>query len=685
MNFIAEVADEGTVRQGGGRGRTQEQDHRPVEGNWFPEHQQERRRLRTEHEDTTTTAATTMTVTMTTRNEQNKIRKLKETGSGIGAAGATTTTPATRDDADQNPQTPLAKPLYSSQAAKEANQRLWQEMSNEREDESSMPTLVPYGMMIRVEDDGFFGSIHLVREEFKLLPSTFLHASIRSPNVFYRTVGFEDYGVGFVLSNHQQPIPKASNDETRNEHQVRPSVVLCHPTDGGTGRRPPFDGSLDESVLNTDHGQGCRGETVSKDMCIRNKVWTKSRTTTIKDATEHLEEEVCLMDDKCRCNDLSPYFLKNGKGERYALEYGDFAIDFAQQRHKLGNPPYGMSCWYDDVHRRMDEVVNASNSMWMKRDSWARERNPFKYKGLNECLLRNANDVNNIRVDAFVIELTPNAESFANLDSNHENILRHLRNDMKVTNRLKNMRRKYGDKPVLLLEERLGMKDDSQLKECEYYWGGRNCGSGFRKHFVAQPLNFTDGSCLAVPDGCNEVYYFPPYDKNNDNIRQGNDGNDEGSNNHDIPWGCNITIPKDCSFQAGATTTTTTTTNSTTVMKIKTKNKLLLVPHQEGLRDGEECKGTSHLLHSLFHSIDNTISMTTHHADDHVATDQGENIDNDRYYHYHLHHPKNTYCTSVYQVMILALGMTLFLLLGGAIRQQRLSKSRRRQQRRQQE
>ena len=38
----------------------------------------------------------------------------------------------------------------------------------------------------------------------------------------------------------------------------RPTVVLCHPTDAGTGRRMPFDEPKGTTVLTTEHGQGCR-------------------------------------------------------------------------------------------------------------------------------------------------------------------------------------------------------------------------------------------------------------------------------------------------------------------------------------------------------------------------------------------------------------------------------------------
>ena len=50
------------------------------------------------------------------------------------------------------------------------------------------------------------------------------------------------------------------------------------------------------------------------------------------------------------------------------------------------------------------------------------------------------------------------------------------------------------------------MKD---AEECLQYWGGTNCLDGYRKEFFAQSFVFDDGSCLAIPPGFEDVYYFP--------------------------------------------------------------------------------------------------------------------------------------------------------------------------------
>lgn len=555
------------------------------------------------------------------------------------------------------PDVSFEKPLLSSRAAIEANRRLWEDIpeGNDGTMTDSEPSLVPYGMMIRSEDDeGFFNHLDnfLGRktEGVKLKPSTFLHASVRAPSVVYRDYHTE-HGVAMIYSSSQQPTntnqspqpqvqrklleqePSESSSlrssqgrrilQSNNENEDKsednnhpegrrltetmprsshPSVVLCHPTDGGTGRRPAFDGPPDGTVLTTDHGQGCRGESTSEDMCIKNNVFKLTQTN--GGVVVGLpQEEVCLMDEKCRCNDLSPYFRMDRKGEPYPLQYADFAVDFAQRKHKLGNPPYGMSCWYEDVHNRMTEMVDASNSMWMKRDSWAREKNPMEYIGLNECLLGNALDTDASNIDAFLIELSPNIGRFENLDTIHEEVLCGLISDEQVPRQLNYVRKKYGDKPVLLLEERLGMNDESLLHECQRMWGGKNCASGFWKNFIAQPLNFSDGSCLAVPPGCNEVYFFP--------------ANEDGK-------GCQISTPSACA-------------------------------------DSDHDTSTPNQVHDNQKNTDNYDGPSTYHDfKNHNSNQHGS-------------------CVSQYQLNILIFGFVIFFILFRAIRQEQFSRQRRRQ------
>ena len=40
-------------------------------------------------------------------------------------------------------------------------------------------------------------------------------------------------------------------------------------------------------------------------------------------------------------------------------------------------------------------------------------------------------------------------------------------------------------------------------------WNDTDCQNGFRKELFAQECTFQDGSCLAIPPNCQDVYYFP--------------------------------------------------------------------------------------------------------------------------------------------------------------------------------
>lgn len=607
------------------------------------------------------------------------------------------------------PPPPLEVIPYTS-AAWKANQRLWQDIpANYHDSSKTTPsttgtTMTPFGLVVRSDNDGFY-----LRDDIKLLPSSFVHASIRSPNVVFRDRG-SDFGSGMILAPHQPIIVKKGKgnkevitqsdsqspitseatgssgtlqntsstfkQQQQQRHHQQVSVVLCYATDGGTGRRFPADGR-EQSVLQTHHGQGCRQKDVDKKMCIRNIKMpsngimnNKNNKKNHNDTSSNIgdksffksrPDQVCLMDKSCRCNDLSSYLpltqsiaeqiqddndyqqrwyhkrhKKYTASEAMAVRqqnssllssslrasiaekvsYADFLVHHARRRNRrLTSPPYSIGCWYEGSHR-MDEVVDGSNSLWLLRNSWWYDSassstnadtnvDLTQYRGWSECLLRHAKEQEHIAVDAFVIELPPISKRKLAVGDGHDDrdttsvseqrnagafqkerrdeILCSLMNAKRIVNQLHNLRLRYGDKPVLLLEETQGMSDQENFNkedhqnnnqhddgadadegtgrkrsECQRMWGGTECGDGYRKYFVAQPLHFVDGSCLAVPDGCQDVYFFPPYKRND--VENGN-GKKKGE---EIIPSCNITIPAVCAAVTKRTSIKAAKTNGQT-------------------------------------------------------------------------------------------------------------------------
>ena len=156
------------------------------------------------------------------------------------------------------------------------------------------------------------------------------------------------------------------------------------------------------------------------------------------------------------------------------------------------------NCWFENV----TDMMVASNSMWMERDRWSVNADPSRYKGWTECpVTANVHDRN--VVDAVVVQL-PVSENGTNLcDYLHMTAyearllkpLQYIYNDLG-----------YIDLPVIFLRQTHGLTD---AEECEEFWGGVDCSNGYRKEFFAEIFNFSDGSCLAIPEGCHDVYYFP--------------------------------------------------------------------------------------------------------------------------------------------------------------------------------
>jgi hypothetical protein len=218
-------------------------------------------------------------------------------------------------------------------------------------------------------------------------------------------------------------------------------------------------------VLLTNHGGACRYPEQHSEFCING---------------------TCLMDHTCQCTSDTRY------------SHGDYYADRSRRTNtKLWATSF-FSCWYDP--NRMDEMVDASNSLWLQRSSWS-SLESSNYSGWNECpSTRNVGDRSSI--DAIVIQTPPVVTSGrANLCHQPP-----PRRKVELVDSLKRLHRRYGHVPVLFLGQGQGMK---HATFCDTYWKGVDCDNGVHKWFFAQSFNFSDGSCLAKPEKCKDVYYFP--------------------------------------------------------------------------------------------------------------------------------------------------------------------------------
>ena len=127
-----------------------------------------------------------------------------------------------------------------------------------------------------------------------------------------------------------------------------------------------------------------------------------------------------------------------------------------------------------------------------------------KYRGYTECLVTN-NMRNRDVIDAIIIRLPITDKHNSSLCDYHANTQAAVQQSLAGLDGsiVKNL-------PVVFLEQARGMTNQS---ECDAVWGGKDCMNGYRKEIFAQSYDFEDGSCLAVPDGCRDVYFFPA-DKN---------------------------------------------------------------------------------------------------------------------------------------------------------------------------
>jgi hypothetical protein len=367
-----------------------------------------------------------------------------------------------------------ADALHHTPAVQQANAFLWQR-------NPSGGGVLVRNVLDTLEDE----AQSVMKDTAKLLPASFLHASLRPSNAVFDKTG-PHVGIGILVGKHlnlNQQQQQKSQKRTHNVETV--NVSVCYPGDAGTIRRTanvPNHETDSVSVLCTEHGKGCR---LRDGLCVEQYDGTN--------------DTICLSTyaGNCQCN----------SSQVPAKEFGDFfhqATIIKRGMQKMSALTF-FACWYEMTRNDNNiihyyEAIEASNSLWLHREKWCNQGED-NYHGWMECPA-----TVNIRkrrlLDAIVVALPTTSQHNSTFCETSERVKRHVQNELWKLH-LRNNTRYL---PVIFLRQSQGMKD---AKECQQYWGGTNCLDGYRKEFFAQPFVFDDGTCLAIPPGYEDVYYFP--------------------------------------------------------------------------------------------------------------------------------------------------------------------------------
>ena len=203
--------------------------------------------------------------------------------------------------------------------------------------------------------------------------------------------------------------------------------------------------------------------------------------------------ETCLttFSDNCQClnHQVPPH------------QVGSF---FASWVKWIGGKQRGLNryiCWYDNL----GDLRDASNSLWLHRDTWSVYHNNSErdYMGWNECpVTKNVRNVD--LLDAIVIQLPLQHDYNVNMSlcdyssETQDDVFTSLEtmHQMGYTRQL----------PVVFLSYTRGMNHE---------WIATRIGMvmtvpmAIEKRLSAQEFIFSNGACLAIPEGCRDVYYFP--------------------------------------------------------------------------------------------------------------------------------------------------------------------------------
>jgi len=331
-----------------------------------------------------------------------------------------------------------------------------------------------YGILVRAldrhDDPSRMKERHMNSSMFhkfqgSLLPASYLHASMRAPNAIY------NYDVNFTTVAGLLVGSRFSRNWSMNHHSSGEDVVetrACYPLDAGSNKR--------RKMLTTKNGGGCHpGGPRQHGICINS---------------------TCLAtySDDCACNH------KDVPGHAVGAFFADWLQTTANNiggDKKIGFPSR-YSCWYDSDH--FSELVGASNSLWKERKRWT-HRHDSQYPGWNECAVT-MNMKNDATNDAIVVQLPIQLKQDSSLCDYGTQIQADVLKELHLMHEFG-----FRDIPVVFLEQSRGMMNKV---ECDQLWNGTRCSDGYRKNIFAQTFNFSDGSRLAVPGGCKDVYFFPP-------------------------------------------------------------------------------------------------------------------------------------------------------------------------------
>ena len=315
------------------------------------------------------------------------------------------------------------------------------------------------GVVVRVID-GVQNMVYRQKgQKLLLVSASYMHASMKAPNLMYGG----SFSVGILVGSRLSINNK--NNDNGHSNNILVNMTVCYAGDAGTRQRPALSG--ESTVLLSSHGQGCRNKVPG------------------------------LMNNKCRCADSSvvPNF---GDHLSSVIEKG------FHEKHALENLVF-YACWYETTPSRLAELVGAINTLFAERRRWSKKKKVQEYEGYSECPVT-TNIHEREAIDAVVVQLPPMEIQYSGTVPGLCDVAETKKKKSTLIQSLRKMHDRFGPLPVLFLSQTRGIADQG---ECDRLWGGADCEDGYRKKFTAQTYQFSDGSCLAKPVGCPDVYYFP--------------------------------------------------------------------------------------------------------------------------------------------------------------------------------
>lgn len=336
-------------------------------------------------------------------------------------------------------------------------------------------------------------------QDFLWQPASFVHASLRAPNVLYglsatsgRIFGTA-YDKNFALASARtSDIYSSPHSHDGNKTATSQGSPELHAV-AAKSYFPIDAGSVPRGAVKHPLGGGCRAGFNDR-ICLDN---------------------ICLVaaDSECVCNTSAVPPEQFGFHLTSYLRGRKIPRAFLAQR----------TCWYPDDANAVSNVINASNSLWLtSNDGWYKRPPPggaayrtgkdTDYMGHTEIMAtRNIRELS--AADAIVVKL-PHKNISSNkisLSDMTETELVAIQNWIQFQVKMEGcpFHNNHNILPIVFYAESRGMRDQY---ECSIAWGGDQCENGYRREFFSEQYNFSDGSCLASPPGCccNDVYFYPP-------------------------------------------------------------------------------------------------------------------------------------------------------------------------------